>query len=64
MIDFGSSVNDFAVESMVNLGDASNIQSNLSLGLNYGLEKNLILFLMGKKYQMNRGGFMVSLAKF
>ena len=34
MIDFGSSVNDFAVESMVNLGDASNIQSNLSLGLN------------------------------
>ena len=34
MIDFGSSVNDFAVESMVNLGDASNIQSNMSLGLN------------------------------
>ena len=34
MIDFGSSVNDFAVESMVNLGDASNIQSNFSLGLN------------------------------
>jgi len=34
MIDFGASVNDFAVESMVNLGDASNIQSNLSLGLN------------------------------
>ena len=33
MIDFGASVNDFAVESMVNLGDASNIQSNLSLGL-------------------------------
>ncbi len=33
MIDFGSSVNDFAVESMVNLGDASNIQSNMSLGL-------------------------------
>ena len=34
MIDFGSSVNDFAVESMVNLGDASNIAQNLSLGLN------------------------------
>ncbi|GIR67162.1 MAG: hypothetical protein CM15mP71_3880 [Candidatus Poseidoniales archaeon] len=33
MIDFGL-VNDFAVESMVNLGDASNIQSNFSLGLN------------------------------
>ena len=33
MIDFGSSVNDFAVESMVDLGDASNIQSNMSLGL-------------------------------
>ena len=33
MIDFGSSVNDFAVESMVNLGDASNIAQNLSLGL-------------------------------
>ena len=33
MIDFGSSVNDFAVESMVNLGDASNIRSNMSLGL-------------------------------
>ena len=34
MIDFGSSVNDFAVESMVNLGDASNIRSNLTLGMN------------------------------
>jgi hypothetical protein len=34
MIDFGASVNDFAVESMVNLGDASNIASNMSLGLN------------------------------
>ena len=33
MIDFGSSVNDFAVESMVNLGDASNIQSEMNLGL-------------------------------
>ena len=33
MIDFGSSVNDFAVESMVNLGDASNVASNMSLGL-------------------------------
>ena len=33
MIDFGSSINDFAVESMVDLGDASNIASNLSLGL-------------------------------
>ncbi len=33
MINFGSSVNDFAVESMVDLGDASNIQSNMSLGL-------------------------------
>ena len=45
MIDFGSSVNDFAVESMVNLGDASNIQSNLSLGLNLrtGEEFDLIL---------------------
>ena len=30
MIDFGSSVNDFAVESMVNLGDASNVRSNLT----------------------------------
>lgn len=34
MIDFGASVNDFAVESMVDLGDASNIASNMSLGLN------------------------------
>ena len=34
MIDFGSSVNDFAVESMVDLGDASNIAKNMSLGLN------------------------------
>ena len=33
MIDFGSSVNDFAVESMVNLGDASNVQSEMNLGL-------------------------------
>ena len=33
MIDFGSSVNDFAIESMVDLGDASNIRSNMSLGL-------------------------------
>ena len=33
MIGFGSSVNDFAVESMVNLGDASNIRSNLTLGM-------------------------------
>ena len=33
MIDFGSSVNDFAVESMIDLGDASNIASNMSLGL-------------------------------
>lgn len=33
MIDFGSSVNDFAIESMVNLGDASNVRSNMSLGL-------------------------------
>lgn len=33
MIDFGASVNDFAVESMVDLGDASNIRSNMSLGL-------------------------------
>ena len=32
MIYFGSSVNDFAV-SMVNLGDASNIAQNMSLGL-------------------------------
>ena len=33
MIDFGSSVNDFALESMVNLGDASNVMDNVSLGL-------------------------------
>jgi len=33
MIDFGSSVNDFAIESMVNLGDASNTRENVSLGL-------------------------------
>ena len=33
MIDFGSSVNDFAIESMVDLGDASNIRNNMSLGL-------------------------------
>ena len=33
MIDFGASVNDFAIESMVDLGDASNIKSNMSLGL-------------------------------
>ncbi len=34
MIDFGASVNDFAIESMVDLGDASNVKSNMSLGLN------------------------------
>ncbi len=33
MIDFGASVNDFAIESMVDLGDASNIRSNMSLGM-------------------------------
>jgi hypothetical protein len=33
MIDFGASVNDFAIESMVDLGDASNIKSNMSIGL-------------------------------
>jgi hypothetical protein len=33
MINFGSSVNDFAIESMVNLGDASNVRSNMSLGM-------------------------------
>ncbi len=33
MIDFGSSVNDFAIESMVNLGDASNVRQNMSLGI-------------------------------
>ena len=45
MIDFGSSVNDFAVESMVNLGDASNIQSEMNLGLDLltGEEFNLTL---------------------
>ena len=54
MIDFGSSVNDFAVESMVNLGDASNIQSNLSLGLNLrtGEEFDLTLDVSkGKTYK-------------
>jgi len=33
MIDFGASVNDFAIESMVDLGDASNVKSNMSIGL-------------------------------
>ena len=33
MIDFGSSVNDFAIDSMINLGDASNVNTNMSLGL-------------------------------
>ena len=33
MIGFGSSVNDFAIESMVNIGDASNTRENISLGM-------------------------------
>jgi len=33
MIDFGASVNDFAIESMVDLGDASNTKSDMSIGL-------------------------------
>ena len=45
MIDFGSSVNDFAVESMVNLGDASNVRSNLTLGMDLltGEEFDMVL---------------------
>jgi hypothetical protein len=33
MIEFGSSINEFALESMVNLGDASNERSNITLGI-------------------------------
>jgi hypothetical protein len=33
MIDFGTSINEFAIQSMVNLGDASDIATNMSLGL-------------------------------
>ena len=45
MIEFGSSVNDFAVESMVNLGDASNVIENMSLemSLTTGEEFDLTL---------------------
>ena len=33
MIDFGTTVNDFTLESIVNLGDASDVRSNMTLGL-------------------------------
>tara|TARA_B100001287_G_scaffold97247_1_gene81724 strand:- start:1588 stop:6219 length:4632 start_codon:yes stop_codon:yes gene_type:complete len=45
MIDFGSSVNDFAVQSMVNLGDASNLQSNLSLGMDLSTDEEFDITL-------------------
>ena len=45
MIEFGSSINDFALQSMVNLGDSSNERSNITLGIDLitNEEFNLVL---------------------
>ena len=33
MIDFGTTINDFTLKSIVNLGDASDVRSNITLGI-------------------------------
>ena len=49
MIEFGTTVNDFTLESIVNLGDASDLNSNMTLGLDLITNEEFDLTLDFKK---------------
>ena len=45
MIEFGASINDFALQSMVNLGDTSNERTNMTLGIDLVTDEEFDLVL-------------------